>query len=93
MFLKWIENDNGHNFNLKILFYKVKWQNVLRFIDIIIEELIPISKMFFGKNWSDYPKSVLSHFSDEANKFYDYIKLLQRYNLSSLSFIKKSLNR
>ena len=50
MCLKWRKNDNGQNFNLKNLFYKGIRQKILRFIDITIKELIPISKNFFGKN-------------------------------------------
>ena len=63
------------------------------YIVITIEELIPISKKFFENIDHIKPKSVLFHFSKEANKFYGYIKLLQWYNLSSLYFYLQNLNR
>ena len=59
----------------------------VNYIVITIEELIPISKKFFENIDHIKPKSVLFHFSKEANKFYGYIKLLQWYNLSSLYFL------
>ena len=65
----------------------------VNYIVITIEELMPISKKFFENIDHIKPKSVLFHFSKEANKLYGYIKLLQWYNLSSLYFYLQNLNR
>ena len=53
MHLKWRENDNGQNFNLKILFYKGRMTEGIMVYWYYYRGVNAYKQKVLWKNWSD----------------------------------------